>query len=135
MGKVAAVKANTPAHDLAAKIDEYGELKRQEQIYDPIAKRLAQLREEFNTLTAGEPEDQPVTLQGNLYILQLTPKQNQREIVSMAKLFTAIGRTPFLRLCRFPISAIDDLKVPAGLVKTERTGSRQITAVARQKVA
>lgn len=131
----ATAPARTDDQERIQKIDEYGELKRQEALFKPASDRLKQLREEINGWYANEPADKPVTVHGRLYILTLTPRENERSIVSMAKLFTAAGRTTFLRLCRFPLTAFDQLKLPAELVTTARTGPRTISAVPKSPMA
>lgn len=128
-----AAQAATPAKATGPtredKIDEYGELKRQESLWAPGAARLKALREEINSWYASAPADQSITAHGKLYILTISARENERSIVSMARVFTHVGRAAFLRLCRFPLAACDELNIPADLIESARTGPRTIAAV------
>jgi len=116
------------------KVAEYHELKRLEAVFAPHGERLTQLREEIQTWYPEKADDEPVNETYGDYILQLGPRQNEREIVSMSKLFNQLGKTTFLKLCRFPLTVIDQIKIDPQILKVLviklRTGARRVTTVA-----
>lgn len=123
-------------------IDEFGELKRREAEFGPVAARLRLLRETIASwLPEDHPGDQPATFQGSLYTVNLSIAQQQRKVTSFPRLFKVLGRTRFFGLLGKLQGWVSVLEGELGKEKAEfwlvqeRTGSRTITAVAKASPA
>jgi hypothetical protein len=80
------------------------------------------------------PADEPVVVQGRLYTLQLSARDNQTTIKDIRKVYRVLGVTKFLDLCTITLKAIKESvnpKVYEGLVETHRTGFRTLKTVLR----
>lgn len=117
----------------AAIVDEFGRVDSQ---LGPLKKRHEQLRKEIlGWLPAGTLPDAVVTQAGNTHVVQIGAKGVERTLSGIAKLFEKIGKTQFLKLCKFPLAAFDAL-IPEDeqkrFVTEEQTGARKVTVVERQ---
>jgi hypothetical protein len=127
-----AAKALAEAHrrDLA---DRFGDLDAQVQRFKPTAKAHEGLRKEIQALYDAEPSGNDFKLLGAKYEVQIGPRDNERKVSSMAKLFKALTQAVFLLHCSVPMKIIDAL-LPGDkqkdLVVTARSGSRPVKAVA-----
>jgi len=109
-------------------IDEFGELYRQISL---LAPRHAALKKEINGWFETSPAAEPVTVEGTLYRLSLTPKRLSRCIRSMPKLFKLLGVRRFLQFADFPIGEAEKFIAKDRFdeyVQSERSGARSITA-------
>lgn len=117
----------------ASLIDEFGELSRQRDLMKPVEKRLKELAETFQACLADHPPEAPISITGKLYVLQVGPRSEETKIVSMRKVYKALGVIRFLKLCSITLKAVKE-NLPAlyeSLVVTEATGPRRIKAVAK----
>jgi hypothetical protein len=98
----------------------------------PAVKAWDEARKQIQVLYDSSPADQPFTLKGDKYEIQIGPRENERKITSMAKLFKAVTQKVFLDHCSFPMKIIDAL-LPGDkqkdLVLQARTGTRPVKAV------
>lgn len=120
--------------DRRAKIDRFGELSRQLAEIKPLEKEHKALKAEIRSWYDKEPAGDSLTAEGGLYNLQISPRENETKIRSILKVKSAIGASKFLQVCSITLKAIKDCvtdEVYQGLVITERTGCREITAVAK----
>jgi len=122
--------APTPA--TAQLADRFGALDVQVQRFKPTAKLQETLRKEIQALYDASPPEQDFVLKGDLFEIQIGPRENERKITSMAKLLKAITQKVFLDHCGFPMKIIDAL-LPGDkqkdLVATARTGTRAVKAI------
>lgn len=92
-------------------------------------RRAEALRKLITEQVAGVPAA-TITLQGKQYTAVLGPRENQTKIVSMAKVWKAVGSKAFLAACSFTLKALEQLISDpierAKLLKTDRTGSRSV---------
>lgn len=120
---------------LASKIDRVGYLLAEQQRAKPWLKELEALKAELQAECLDMPADKPVRLEGNLYYVDLSARENRREITDKSKAWAAlkkaIGIDKLIAALSIPLKVLD-ASVPAekqvGYVKTERTGSRDISA-------
>ena len=113
-------------------IDEFGELQEKVDAFKPTRERHANLRELIAGWYEKCPETQPYLELGQRFTLQVSECSNERSIFSMAKLFRRLGVDTFLKLCKFPLAAVDT-NVPAEqheefLAQTQ-TGPRKIKVI------
>jgi hypothetical protein len=98
----------------------------------PAIKAWDDMRKQVQALYDASPEAANFTLKGDKYEIQIGPRENERKIPSMRKLFKAIKEAVFLEHCSFPMKIVDALlpgEKQAGLVVTARTGSRPVKAI------
>jgi hypothetical protein len=118
--------------------DEAGELLRQQALWNPSAKRLELLKKEIVRRCENVPADQPAAIEGRSYRVNLPPRENQKKITSIAKVYKTLGMKAFLAACSISLSALEEsLKFVgkghlfATLWTEARTGPRSVTAVAK----
>lgn len=130
-----APKSTPTVSPLAATIDRVGYLLAEQQRAKPWLKELDALKAELQKECEDLPADQPVRLEGNLYYVDLSARENRREITDKSKAWAAlkkaIGLDKLIAALSIPFKVLDSA-IPAeaqvGYVKTERTGSRDISA-------
>ena len=117
-------------------INEFGDLDRRIKEFKPVTERHRVLKEEIAGWFASHPADQPALAESDRYTIQLSPRAQQRSIISLAKIYRKIGQALFLKIATVPLKALD-VACPDqdGLVVTERTGVRTVTAVAKTPIA
>jgi hypothetical protein len=117
-----------------AVIDEFGEIQAKIDVFKPTRERHAELREQIASWYENEPVARPYIEEGRKYVLQVSACTNERSIFSMAKLFKLLGVETFLKLCKFPLAAVD-AGVPkishSEFLEESQTGPRQIKVVAK----
>lgn len=125
--------ANDRSEERVALIDEYGELSRQIDAFAPTVRRQKAIEEELVSWVENVPADRSTELVGNNYVIQVSERQYQRRILSMQKVYKAVGSLKaFLENCSFSLKALDALvKDQTGLVDNSRVGRRNFKAVAR----
>jgi hypothetical protein len=115
-------------------IDEFGELQQQVDAFKPKKDRHAELREQIALWYEKERPTQPFLEEGLKFTLQVSECSNERTISSMPKLFKFLGIEAFLRLCKFPLGAVD-VAIPrvrhGEFLDEAPTGPRKIKAVPR----
>jgi hypothetical protein len=120
--------------DRAKLIDEYGELCRQLDAIKPAVMRHKELGSMLQSWYVDTPADEPVTAQGRLYTLQISPRDHQTTIKDIRRVYRVLGVAKFLELCSITLKAVKesvDAKVYEGLVETHRTGFRTLKTVLR----
>jgi hypothetical protein len=134
-------KKNTP--HLADKIDRYGDLDLQVQLFAPIKEEHELLKKEIEASLADKPGDLPAVVDGRRYQIQLTARRNERTIVNKRKLFNRlkalIGLDGFLALITIPLGEGVDKNVPkserSAFLVEERTGARTLSVVPQKPAA
>jgi hypothetical protein len=132
---VSAVLAPTAADRARrATVDQYGELARQVQMFQPVQAKFDQLKAMIKSWFDDAPADAEATLEGKIYLLHVGARERVRRVRDMQKLALAVGHDDLLELLsrHVPLGAVEDLIGKAKtdqLVTEERSGSRRIKAV------
>lgn len=117
-----------------AVIDEFGDLQAKVDAFKPTRERHAVIREQIASWYSRAPGTQPFLELGSRYALQVSECTNERSIFSMAHLFRKLGLDTFLKLCKFPLAAVD-VAVPQAehndFIEETQTGPRKIKVVPR----
>lgn len=119
---------------LAALIDEFGLLQDRVKLFNPTTTRLEALKKELETRFEKDPADRAIEKSGDSYVLQASPRKNERKIKSIVQIFQALKKDKFLALCGFTLTALEsacqELKLDLGrFVSESRTGRRTFTAI------
>jgi hypothetical protein len=136
MGMAEVIPINRPLTHLKRKalIDEFGRLQQRVDAHKPDKDRHAVLREQIATWYDSAPANQPYLEEGMDFTLMVGERANERVITHMPRLFKLLGAGLFLKLCKFPLGAID-ASLPAVQHKTflieEQTGPRKLKVVAK----
>lgn len=113
-------------------VDEFGELERKVAEFKPTRDRHEALKKQIAGWFEATPADQPDQVEGQVYVVQASPRANQRLITSIPKLFRRLGQKLFLEVASIPLKAID-AHIPASehesFIVEKRSGSRSIKAV------
>lgn len=119
-------------------LDEYGELSRQVAAFDPIKKRHEKLRTQILTWYPDLPDEESKALSGDLYDVTITPRETQRRIINMSRVYRGLGRDKFFKVCKVTIEALEEafgkIGAAAHLV-SQQTGPRHVVAVAKASPA
>jgi hypothetical protein len=119
----------TASAELAAWVDEYGELDRLYDQFRPTARRRDEVRKLIEAQIVG-PDDQTVTLVGSLYKIDASPREMKTSIRDMQRLFEALGPKRFVENCSFTIASLEKLSIDTSeLVSKARTGSRTLEPI------
>lgn len=124
--------ADAKPSDCTAVLDEFGELDRRVQAFKPAASRHKLLRETILAWYPDLPGDQAASLSGQLYDVRITECDNETHVLSMPKLFKAMGRVDFLAACKVTIKAMQARLGEAATalhLEKRRTGPRHVVAV------
>jgi hypothetical protein len=122
--------AQAHRRDLA---DKFGALDAEVQRFKPTAKAHEACRHEIQALYDDAAAGDGFKILGAKYEVQIGPRDNERKVTSMAKLFKALSQAVFLLHCTIPMKIIDALlpgEKQKDVVLTARTGSRPVKAVA-----
>jgi hypothetical protein len=115
---------------VAAVVDEFGRLDDELAGMKPKERRHEQLRKQIAGWFESADPAGTFVLEGRAYTVEVSPRSNERKILSMPKLMKRLGSTLFLKLCTFPLKVLD-AHIPAAeqepLVATTPTGSRKVT--------
>jgi hypothetical protein len=142
MGTVTALQPASPA--LTPKdIDRCAFLIEKERAGKPERDELADLKAKFQLECASKPSDKPVRLMGtpgkgaggSTYFLDLSAREMKREITDKSKAFAALkrilGLDELIERLTITFKLLESV-VPeekrSGYIKSERTGSRDISA-------
>ena len=132
---VAAARALSPVTTLAVKIDRCAFLIEREREAKPWRDELSRLKTEFQELAANKAAHLPTRFEGLEYYLDLSPREIKREITNKPKAFAALkkalGLDKLILGLSFSFKMLDAAVAPndqTSYVKSERTGSRDITA-------
>jgi hypothetical protein len=119
--------------DIAALVDECGELKRRIDLVKPDQARLKVVQEELDNLVFDLlPAHEPVTLEGHIYKLLVSPRENQTTINDIAEVRRSMSAADFLKIATVTLKALKTAVSESrflSLVTTARTGNRTIKAV------
>ncbi len=123
-----------PPRGYAGVVDEFGLVSDELAEMAKLKKRQEQIRKQILGWYEGAPEGESFVVQGNGYCVEVSPRQEQRKIRSMAKVFRHFKERLFLRLCTVPLKVIDD-HIPASerdeYLVTERSGPRKVVSTRR----
>lgn len=117
----------------AAVIDEYGELDRRIQAFEPVRKRHESLKAQIKSWYDNDPADFEATAEGQLYTVQVSARETE-STVAMAKAYRELGKERFLAACSITIKALTEALGTAAalaLIRKARTGSRRLKVVAK----
>ena len=116
--------------------DEYGELKRRLEMVKPDEVRLALIVKRLKPLFDSKPPEEPATLDGITYQLQVSPCENETVITDISAVRRAMSAAEFLEIATVTLKALRTAVSESkflSLVTTARTGSRSIKAVLKTK--
>ena len=123
-------------------VDELGavqnKLARIDSARKPFSEREKELRTKALTWCEKLPADAEAGIEGTYYSLAVSGRRNERQIVSMVKLFNRLGLALFLKGCSIPLKYIDEQLAAVdqkGLITEARTGVRVITTSPRIQIA
>jgi hypothetical protein len=127
------------SQDRSAIVDEFGELDRRVAEFKPQLKRYEALKAQIRTWAEKIPAADSVEYAGTRYTAQLGPREMKRTVIDKLKAFTilkkVLGLKGALAVVTIPLEKAVDAHIPEAqhklIVKEERTGSRDITAVAK----
>jgi cobalamin biosynthesis Mg chelatase CobN len=136
--KVVRIDRLPPAGEQAKLIDELGRL-------DDLAHQWAQPKarhEQLRKLVVGwfdkARATDSITLQGSMYCVEVSARENVRSIISLDAVYERLGRELFLDLADLSLGKLDD-HVPRAeqgdLVRTEQTGRRTLKIYRRLEAA
>lgn len=113
-------------------VDEYGALRRKITEFKPAADRATVLAGIIQSWFADLHPAEGSIAEGYRYQVQVSPREKQRSILDMAKLYRLFGVKRFLELVRIPLEVLDK-ELPAAdhpkYVIAARTGKRKLTPV------
>lgn len=118
----------------AAIIDELGKLDAELAAMKPKEARRKELSEQVIEWFQDEPAEKAVAASGARFTVVVSPRGNQRSILSIPKLFKRLGERTFLTNCSIALGALDNLLTKAEIGKfvgEARTGPRKVTTAAR----
>jgi len=109
-------------------VDEFGELSRQVQLWQPTIRRRDELRRIIENWYALSPADQSAIAAGFAYQVVIGPRAEHR-IINCQLLYEQLG-DEFWENAVYPLKYFDALKInKSGLSTSERIGSRSVTPV------
>jgi hypothetical protein len=115
-------------------IDEFGRLQQAVNAHKRDKARHAEVREMLAGCYESATATQPFIEEGIEYTLSVSACANERTITNMARLLKMIGQRLFLKLCKFPLAAVDQT-VPADehpqFLKEGPTGPRTLSVIAK----
>ena len=135
---VAKPLAGTLPKEQTQKIDRYGELQRQIDLFAPVLAEHKELKAEIAGWFDSHPPDQPAIAQGDLWTIQLTAKENERTITDQKVAFATLRKFAgsldgVIALINIPLGNAIDKLIPKPLhkafLKQERTGTRSLKCV------
>jgi hypothetical protein len=130
--------SETPVKDLTAAqlADEYAEVRLRMMAWKPNvnthAQRFAQLVTELLSRQAEEPADKLIQVQGDRYIVPISPQENRSKITDAVAVYRAVrrlGLKQFLEAYTITLTAARKLltsKQQEKWIETARTGPREI---------
>jgi hypothetical protein len=131
-----------PALIPAEKIDRYGVLDQKVRQFAPTRAEYEALRKEFQVSLAEHPAGEPYIAHGAHYEVQFTARRNERTITEPVRLFNRLrkllGLDLLLQRLRIPLALVDQHIAPemqSAFLKEERTGARDMAAVATEEAA
>ena len=115
-------------------IDEFGCLEGKIAQASGFVKRREELRKQFLEWAEHVPPKQGIDIEGVGFCVAVSPRRPERVILSMPKVFKAMGEKRFFEECSLSVKAIED-SVPAAafakLVEERPIGRRTVTATRR----
>jgi hypothetical protein len=122
-------------------IDEFGELDRRINEFRPVVARHKALKDEIAGWYSALAGDQTAVAEGKLYTIQIGRGENRRTITNVVRAFNllkkAVGLETVLGLITIPLKVIDahvSILDQRSIIKQERTGPRDIVAVAKAPI-
>jgi hypothetical protein len=124
--------ASSPTPDQKALADAFGALDVQVQRFKPTTKLHEAARKQLQALYDASPAEQEFVLKGDLFEIQVGPREMERAIKSVPALIKALTQKVFNTVAKVPLKVIDAL-VPADqhkdFIVQARTGSRSVKAI------
>lgn len=117
----------------AAIVDEYGELDRQVQEFEPKRKRHEALKSQIKSWYDDHPAEAEATAEGRLFRVQISARENE-SVIAKARAYKELGKERFLKVCSLTIKALKEALGEAGasaLITKAPTGSRKLKVVAK----
>jgi hypothetical protein len=118
-------------------VDEFAELDRQVQQFAPKAARHEELKKVIKGWYEQHPADQTAVAAGNVYDVQVSAKSNERTWTSILKLYRALKRDAFFRICEVALGKAEEIlgkEAVAKLVTVTQSGSRRLKPVLKAPV-
>jgi hypothetical protein len=114
-------------------VDEYGELVRELALFRPKADRAAHLGRVIASWFEQAPAERSFIADGVMYEVQVSAKQNQRNVIDIAELYARCGKNLFLQIANPKLGNVE--KYAPELLVEERTGPRRTVPVLKLKQA
>ena len=119
--------------DWAALADEFGSLDQQIALLKPAMKRHDVLRKMFQDRYSLSDPAQSFSLPGRKFTVQVGPRNEERQVISIGNVFALLKKDVFLRACSITLKKLEALVTPEQLetlVRKARTGTRPVDVVA-----
>lgn len=122
----------TPAEKMKV-ADEYGALKERLAPHLIDISRLEDLRRQICSWYEDLSPQQSFVVQGEKYVVMISPRDEQRFIVDLQAVFGILGPKQFLSICKVPLDQLEKNATKqqlSQLVQRRRSGPRHLTAAA-----
>lgn len=115
-------------------VDEFGELDRLVQQFDPTKKRHEFLKDLIRSWYVDHPAELPATAEGDTYLVQVGARGPERyfSLKSKSRIFTLLGKVRSMELFSITLKAVEEaLGKPQleALASKANTGSRKLVAI------
>ena len=121
--KAAAAGSRDP---LAGIVDELGALEAEMAPHAPKLARIEALRKSLRAKYDDADPDKAFTAHGETFYSILGPRNLERKIADITKVYRALGRAVFLQRCSFSLRHLEELGVGLEYVVARRTGPRTL---------
>jgi hypothetical protein len=132
---VTSIKTPSTRAKRQALIDEFGRLQQKVDAFKETKDRHALIREQIAAWYDNEDAHRPFLEEGQYFTLQVSERTHTRVINNMGKLFKLLGMDTFLKLCKFPLAAVDT-NIPGpqhkGFIDEAQDGPRKLKVIAKQ---
>jgi hypothetical protein len=119
-------------------IDEYGEACRKCDEFKPTLDLKKKLSDQIQSWYEKDPAAQEAIAYGNRYSVIVSEREQESEVISIAKVRKHFGVRLFDAICTVPLGVLrkhlDEADYPK-YIKTEQTGKRRLKPVLRSIVA
>jgi hypothetical protein len=113
-------------------VDEYGEIRRKIAEFKPVPDRGTVLAGIIQGWFADLPAAEGSIADGYRYQVHISPREKQRSILDIAKLYRLFGVKRFLQLVKIPLEVLEK-ELPAAdhgkYIGEAKTGKRRLTPV------
>jgi hypothetical protein len=119
-------------------VDEFGALNAELEPIRPKQRRFDCLAKTIRSWYADLPGNQSYTLEGDKFVVIISPKENKRRILDMTAVWKLLGVKRFLAFCSFSLDALEANATAtevSKLVTSDQTGPRSLSVAAKEAAA